>query len=250
MWAVCETLSQNGVQSFGLNDKNTSSLQQQFERMLACSVDQDIPQTCIDVANKKASFAESADMKKFCEFLIRMRDFGPNDPLGMDTTQAREEFANGKAAMFLDGSWCAAEFIAINPDCPFSSAALPIISVDHPVTSGNVDTALAISATTEHPDACMKFLDFFVRDDIAQKYCETDLNPNLVNSVEYNVEQLKPINDMIADGDYIPSPSAIWDASLRSEIQVELQTMLIDHDIDKFLNRFDELIRENYNNKK
>lgn len=249
LWAVCDALKENGVQAFSFNDKNTASLQQQFERMVACCVDQEIPETCIKVAAGEHSFAADDNMRKFCRFLIRMREYGPADPLGMDTTQAREEFANGKAAMFIDGSWCAGEFVTINPGCPFSSAAPPMISVDKQVTAGNVDTALAISAKTPKADQCMRFLEFFARQDVAQKYCEADLNPNIVKSVNYNVEQLKPINDMISAGAYIPSPSAIWDASLRSEIQIELQTMLIDKDIDRFLGRFDELVKENYNSK-
>jgi raffinose/stachyose/melibiose transport system substrate-binding protein len=248
---VADTLKKNGVQAFALNDKNAGSLGQQFERAIACMADQNITQTCIDVAAGRQSFTRHQGARLLAELFLKQREYGPADPMGYDTTQARAEFANGKAAMMLDGSWCAGEFMTINPNAKFSAVAPPIFpTVSRHVTAGNIDTALAISSKTPRVKESIRFLEFFARADVAQAYCEADLNPNIVKAVKYSVVPLQPINDLITKGNYIPSPSNIWDASLRSEMQIALQAFLLDKDVDAFLAKLDAMIKENYNSKK
>jgi raffinose/stachyose/melibiose transport system substrate-binding protein len=247
---VADILKRNGVQAFALNDKNAPSLGQQFERAIACMADQDITQTCIDVAAGRQSFTRHQGARLLAEFFLKQREYGPADPMGYDVTQARAEFANGTAAMMLDGSWCAGEFMTINPNVKFSSVAPPVFpTVSRHVTAGNVDTALAISSKTPRAKESIRFFEFFARTDVAQAYCEADLNPNIVKTVKYSVVPLQPINDLIAMGNYIPSPSNIWDASLRSEMQIAIQAFLLDKNVDGFLTKLDNMVKENYNSK-
>lgn len=95
----------------------------------------------------------------------------------------------------------------------------------------------------------MRFMEFFLREDIAVRYSHADMNPTVVDGVTYDVQPLEEINALVNEGKFVLNPSSFWDSSLRSEIRSNLQMMLIDHDVNAFLTTLDTLIRENYNSK-
>ena len=93
------------------------------------------------------------------------------------TEPAYEEFTQRqKSAMYIDGSWAVTTFETMNPDLNFNCTAIPAITTDDFWTCGTVDTAYSISAdcTPEQQDACIRFLDFLVREDIAQEFSDGD----------------------------------------------------------------------------
>ena len=112
----------------------------------------------------------------------------------------------------------------------------------------SVDTAYSISAdcTPEQQDACIRFLDFLVREDIAQEFSDGDKNPTLIQGVEYNVPQLKEINDYIDEGRFAPSLASIWTQDLRNSLVVSVQALILDKDVDTFLDEFQSLVEEYY----
>ena len=85
---------------------------------------------------------------------------------------------------------------------------------------------------------------FFLREDIAQEFCDGDKNPNVVKGVNYNVEQLKELNEFINIGQYGPSLASIWTQDLRNNINVAVQALILDKDVDAFLEEFNALLHE------
>ncbi len=248
MFAVCEKLKAAGIQPLSLADKDVGNLQQIFERILAGSVNHDIKTTCEEVAAGNASFATDERMVKYAEFLIKLRDYGPEDSLGVDIEQARSDFAQGKTAMIIDGSWSVSVLLSLNPELKFHVAPFPAVTEETYIV-GSPDTAWAISSSTEHFDECMRFLEFFIREDISAMYAAADKNPTVVNGTPYDVEQLIDINAMVAEGKFLLNPSSFWDSSLRSEIRSQVQLLLIDKDVNAFLTTLDQLVANNYNSK-
>ena len=249
LFDVCEKLQAQGIQPFTLADKDVSNLQQVFERILAGSVDHDIKTTCEEVAAGNQSFAEDERMIAFAEFMLKLREYGPEDSLGVDIDQARSDFAQGEVAMYIDGSWAVSVVEAYNPELNFEVAPFPTITEEETWVVGSPDTAWAISATTEHFDECMRFMEFFLREDIGARYSHADMNPTVMDGVDYDVEPMEKINALVSEGKFVLNPSSFWDSSLRAEIRSNLQMMLIDQDVNAFLTTLDSLIRDNYNSK-
>ena len=248
MWGVCDKLVEAGIQPFSFPDKKAVRINQQFDRMLIGCVDHDFYSKCDEQINGSYNIKDDPNIRKYAETILKLREYGNPDSLGYDDEPAYEEFTSGKSAMYIDGSWAVTTFETMNPDLNFNCTAIPAITTDDFWTFGTVDTAYSISAdcTPEQQDACIRFLDFLVREDIAQEFSDGDKNPTLIQGVEYNVPQLKEINDYIDEGRFAPSLASIWTQDLRNSLVVSVQALILDKDVDTFLDEFQSLVEEYY----
>jgi len=248
LWVLCEALKEKGIQAFSFPDKKTTRIAQMFDRMLVGSVDHNFHDVCVEIVDGKTSVMENQDIRTYADVILKLREYGNPDSLGYEDEPAYEEFVSGKAAMYLDGTWAVTTFETLNPELNFTCTAIPTIIEDEFYTAGTIDTAYAISATAtdEQKAAALRFFDFMVRDDIAQRFCDGDKNPNIVLSVDYNVPQLDEINEMIATGRFAPALSTVWSATLRSALNTEIQGLILDKDVDAFLERFNSVLLENF----
>ena len=246
MWGVCDKLVEAGIQPFSFPDKKAVRINQQFDRMLIGCVDHDFYSKCDEQINGSYNIKDDPNIRKYAETILKLREYGNPDSLGYDDEPAYEEFTSGKSAMYIDGSWAVTTFETMNPDLNFNCTAIPAITTDDFWTCGTVDTAYSISAdcTPEQQDACIRFLDFLVREDIAQEFSDGDKNPTLIQGVEYNVPQLKEINDYIDEGRFAPSLASIWTQDLRNSLVVSVQALILDKDVDTFLDEFQSLVEE------
>lgn len=248
MWGVCDKLVEAGIQPFSFPDKKAVRINQQFDRMLIGCVDHDFYSKCDEQINGSYNIKDDPNIRKYAETILKLREYGNPDSLGYDDEPAYEEFTSGKSAMYIDGSWAVTTFETMNPDLNFNCTAIPAITTDDFWTCGTVDTAYSISAdcTPEQQDACIRFLDFLIREDIAQEFSDGDKNPTLIQGVEYNVPQLKEINDYIDEGRFAPSLASIWTQDLRNSLVVSVQALILDKDVDTFLDEFQSLVEEYY----
>ena len=150
--------------------------------------------------------------------------------------------------MYIDGSWAVPTFETMNPDLNFDCTAIPPFTTDEFYTAGTVDTAFSISSDCSDAeyDACIRFLNYLVREDIAQEFSDMDKNPTLVNGVEYSVPQLVEINGYIESGKFGPSLASIWTQDLRNGLNVSVQALILDKDVDTFLEEFQAIVEEYY----
>lgn len=144
--------------------------------MLIGCVDHDFYSKCDEQINGSYNIKDDPNIRKYAETILKLREYGNPDSLGYDDEPAYEEFTSGKSAMYIDGSWAVTTFETMNPDLNFNCTAIPAITTDDFWTCGTVDTAYSISAdcTPEQQDACIRFLDFLVREDIAQEFSDGD----------------------------------------------------------------------------
>lgn len=248
LWVVCDKLVEAGIQPFSFPDKKTTRISQMFDRMLAGCVDHDFYTKCDELIAGNYKLSEDENIRKYAETILKLREYANPDSLGYDDEPAYEEFTSGKAAMYIDGSWAVVTFESMNPDLNFGCTAIPTITEDEFWTIGTVDTAYSISAdcTEAEYQACLKFLNFLVREDIAQEFSDADKNPTLVKGVSYNVEQLEEINGLISEGKFSPSLATIWTQDLRNNLNVAVQALILDKDVDTFLDEFEGLVAEYY----
>jgi len=90
------------------------------------------------------------------------------------------DFAAGKAAMLLDGSWDLASIQEANPDMNIGSFALP--GSDDPADNTPMlsdDLTFAILKGSEHPEAALDYLEFFSKTENYQSYVNaTGISPS------------------------------------------------------------------------
>ncbi|PNV60129.1 hypothetical protein C0033_20960 [Clostridium sp. chh4-2] len=249
MWELCENLKQQGIQAFTFPDKNGTRIAQSFDRMLVGCVNHDFGSLCDGIKDGTYDLTQDQAFVDYAESIYKLREYANPDSLGYGDEASYDEFINGKSAMMIEGTWALPTFLSMKPDCNIKLAPLPTMTEKEFFTAGTVDTGYAISAdvTDEEFEACKKLMEFMLRDDIAQAFVDWDKNPTALNNVTYNVDQLMDINALITENRYLPCLSTIWTQDLRNAINEEVQALLLDKDVNVFVNRVQELIKEYYN---
>jgi raffinose/stachyose/melibiose transport system substrate-binding protein len=153
-----------------------------------------------DRLSGKTTFAatHSEVLEKYLTILDNSSD---TDFMGTSYNDGNKAFAQGKAAMMINGIWAIPEFIKVNPDCPVDSFAFP--STDDPakntVTSG-IDVALAVSATTKHPELALELLDFMTQAKQAQQYIDEQFAFSAVKGAKQTNKTVAGLQEDISAG--------------------------------------------------
>lgn len=243
---ACEKLKAAGITAFALPDKDTGAVGQQFERLYSGSITKDVVEITEKVAASELSYKTEPTMRQMAELILKLREYSQKDTMGTGNEQAITEFANGNTAMYMSGTWALSAIKAANSSINVNTFAFPNLNSTQPATCGTVDTALAISANSKNVEAAKLFIEFFLRPEIAQMYCDADRNPNIVKEIKYSVPQLDPINKLINEGNFTLIPSSFWPAGYRDEIQVITQELIMEKDVEKFLSKCDEITISKY----
>ena len=96
---------------------------------------------------------------------------------------ATANFYNEEAAMLIQGSWAIAQINGSNPDFESKCGVFAFPGTDGRVIAKS--DSLAMSSTTEHPEAVIAFMKYFT-DDTAQKYTAEVGGKIPVTTVEYD----------------------------------------------------------------
>ena len=123
--------------------------------------------------------------------------------MGTTYTDGNAIFANGGAAMMINGNWAISEFLNTNPDVKVNMFAFP--SVDdadrNPVTSG-VDVLLAVSnkGTEAQQEAAKEFIRYALTQEVASSYIEDQFAFSAVKGVEQTNKTVTGVSKDIAEG--------------------------------------------------
>lgn len=126
------------------------------------------------------SFVEAG---RLVQELVRARAF-PVGFNGVDDAQARTQFLNGRAAMYLMGTWFVARILAENPEFMDKAGCAPFPALDgvrgDPATVvGGVNCAFAVSKASRHPEKAIELLRFLTAAPVAEAWCEIGRIPAL-----------------------------------------------------------------------
>jgi raffinose/stachyose/melibiose transport system substrate-binding protein len=248
LFANCEKLKAAGVAPFAFPFKAVGTLGQFFERVLNGTVKDEAHKISEEVAAGK-SYRDFPEVRNYFEVVYRLvSNYSAVDALSIDNDDLASLFANQKIAMIYNGTWICSVVDRLNPNLNYEGIVPPTISGIPATTCGTVDIALAISSDSPYIEQCKTFLNYFLREDVAQKFAEGDKNPSAVKSVNYEIKHLGGITRAIADQKFSLLPSTYYPAGLREEITVEIQQLLLDGNIDALLDKLDAITREFYNN--
>lgn len=136
-------------------------------------------------------------MAVFASKMLELQDKGliNEDVLTATSDNCVQDFVNGKAAMFSNGMWVISSLLEANPDMAdkIGFAPYPAYMPDSkPVVLSAEDSGYSISATTEHKEEAIEFLNFLFLPENQKKYSEAAKAPSAFTDVtaDWAPEQL------------------------------------------------------------
>ena len=138
----------------------------------------------------KLRFAEAdGPMAIFAEDMLNLQKDGliNSDILTATNDNCVQDFTNGKAAMFSNGMWALSGVLEANPDMADKIGFAPYPAYmpnSKPVVLSAEDSGYSISATTEHKDECIEFLNFLFSASNQKKYSEVAKAPSAFTDVQ------------------------------------------------------------------
>lgn len=148
---------------------------------------------------KKAMLDNDQNILKFADsdgpmavFAEKMKELQDKKLINEDVLTATndncvQDFVNGKTAMFSNGMWAITSILEANPDMEDKIGFAPYpayMPESKPVVLSAEDSGYSISATTEHKEECIEFMNFLFQPDNQKKYCEAAKAPSAFNDVE------------------------------------------------------------------
>lgn len=115
--------------------------------------------------------------------LVEISQYFQSTAAGDTNDVATANFYNEEAAMLIQGSWAIAQINGSNPDFEDKCGVFAFPGTDGRVIAKS--DSLAMSASTEHPEAVIAFMKYFT-DDTAQKYTAEVGGKIPVTTVEYD----------------------------------------------------------------
>jgi raffinose/stachyose/melibiose transport system substrate-binding protein len=149
----------------------------------------------------KTTFAATQEFTELLEKYTKILDYAQPDFMGTTYDDGNKAFANGEAAMMINGNWAISEFKKTNPDVKVNMFALPGTNDTNKnyVTSG-VDVLLSVSNQSKNVDIAKDFIAFMVKQENAQKYIDDQFAFSAVKGVEQGNATVAGVKADIAAG--------------------------------------------------
>ena len=213
-----------------------------YQVVLMAGSDLSSPYTFFDeVASGKIKASDNPDFRRVAEKTLELREYGQDDYLGTGYGQAISDFATGKAATFIQGIWAIPSIRDANPDLEFSMFPLPSTTKEETKTIYGVDFALAVSASTPHKEAAVKFVDFLTSVEMAQLYAEKDGSPSVITGVETKNEEIVRLVELLNTGKSFEWLNFHWEPGVFDNHHKLAQKLVATKDPDKYLAEVTEL---------
>lgn len=236
MISLCETIKGEGILPFYYGFKDTWTCLAPWNSL---AVDLAPADVCQQVNAGKTVFAD--EYREVAEKIQTLVSYGEDGPFAYGYNDACTAFANGESAMFAIGSYAVPQIKSVNPDMDIDSFVTPGSSdPDGNTLNSGVDLQFCVTKTCMDEgkkEAAYEVLNFLLADENVQMYLDDQsavpcksgdftLAPNLDGMKQYIVD------GKIADyqDHYYPSEMAV---------DAQIQTYLIEQDIDAFLAKFD-----------
>lgn len=243
LMAACETLKAAGITPFTLPDKKY--VYQRMERMMSFLSEDDSEFKQIAAGEMQAK--DSTVLQAFANADLQLVENMTSESFGAEYTESYQQLLAGEAAMTINGQWSLTTLREYDPDCSVALIPLPNPTGAATKVVISIDTSFCISSSTEHPEECLKFLDFLSQTQTAQMYTDLECSPNVINGVVLNVPEMAVINEALTSGNTCLSLNAIWPSGFRKELGDVATNLEIDKDLDAFYTDAEATISDFYN---
>lgn len=202
----------------------------------ALAVDLAPANVCQQVNRGETTFKQ--EYREVAGKLLELLQYGEEGPFAYGYNDACTAFANGEAAMYIIGSYAVPQIKSVNPDMDIDSFVLPGSDVaEENMLNSGVDLQFCVMKNCEHKEAAYEVLDFLLEHDNLQAYLD---NQNAVPCKDEEFElapMLDGMRDFIAEGKMVDYQDHYYPSEMS--VNAQIQTFLINKDVDAFLAKFD-----------
>ena len=195
---VVATLEEKGIQPFELTFKDSWTCLPPWNSMAPVIPDANFTS---DRLEGKTTFVGTHE--EVLEKYLEIQKHAQKDYMGTTYTDGNKMFAEGGAAMMINGNWAIPEFMNTNADLKVNMFAFP--STDdaskNTVTSG-VDVLFAVSSQADEAEkaAAKQLIEYLVKAENAQKYVDEQFAFSAVKGVEQTNPTVSGVKADIANG--------------------------------------------------
>lgn len=233
LMALCEEIESEGILPFYFGFKDIWTCLAPWNAM---AVDLSPADTAKMVNRGEATFSE--EYREVSEKYLELLKYGPSDPFAYGYNDACTAFARGESAMYTIGSYAAPQILSVNPDLNLDSFVMPASDE----TGGNtlnsgIDLQFCVTADCKNKEAAYEVLDFLYADENIQNYIDAQTSiPCKEGDFELS-SILDGMKQYIAEGNMTDYQDHYYPSEMAVDAQI--QTFLIEKDVDAFLQKFD-----------
>lgn len=240
---ICETLKEKGITPVGIMGKDPGRVGHGFQCMTVAWDPEGIEAIENSVKGEK-KLEEDEGFRKVAEKTVELLSYCNEDVLGIADTTCWENFANGKYAMCITGSYARGTLLIANPDLKMGVFPLPNDTKETTNTLSGIDAAVCVSAkaSEEEKEAAYRFLDYLAQAENAQLFCNHDGAPSCIIGVTPDYEGIEPIMELINAGQVHDWMASTIDNNIVTDLYNVTQGFWSDKDIDSYLKNMDESI--------
>ena len=139
--------------------------------------------------------------EEIVEKYLKLLDYAQDDFMGLTYDDGNKAFANGEAAMIVNGNWAINQYLNSNSDLKVNMFAFPASNdeAQNYVTSG-VDVLLGVCKDSANEEMAKEFVSFMLEPENAKTYIEDQFAFSAVKGVEQENETVAGVKEDIANG--------------------------------------------------
>ncbi len=231
--ALCDAIQAEGIQPFYFGFKDTWTCLAPWNAM---AVDLSPADTTKQVNRGQTTFA--TEYRELSERYLSLLQYGPADPFAYNYNDACTAFARGESAMYPIGSYAVPQILSVNPDLNVDSFVMPASDTkDGNTLNSGIDLQFCVTADCPNKEAAYEVLDFLLADENLQQYIDAQNAVPCKNGDFKLAPMLEGMSEYIAAGNMTDYQDHYYPAEMA--VDAQLQTFLLNKDVDAFLAKFD-----------
>lgn len=193
---VCKKFEEKGITPFELTMKTSWTVYSSWNALAAGNQPDNFIQ---DRKEGKTSFLNTH--KVVAESLSKIADNAQKDYMGTSYEDGTAAFANGDAAMLLNGNWAIPECLKTNPEMNVDMFAFPSTNnAEKTKVVSGLDVIMMMSTDCADKEGAKEFFRFMVEEENAKQYIKEQAAFSCVADVEQDDTTVAGIRQDIADG--------------------------------------------------
>ena len=231
--ALCESIQAEGILPFYFGFKDIWTCLAPWNSM---AVDLSPADTTKQVNRGETTF--TAEYRELSEKYMSLLQYGPEDPFAYGYNDACTAFARGESAMYPIGSYAVPQILPVNPDLNIDSFVMPASDTpDGNTLNSGIDLGFCVMADCPNKEAAYEVLDFLLEDSVIQNYIDAQ-NAVPCKTGDFQLaSQLDGMKEYITTGNMTDYQDHYYPSEMS--VDAQLQTFLLEKDVDAFLAKFD-----------
>ena len=179
-----------------------------------------------------------AEYRELSEKYLQLLPYGQKDPFAYGYNDACTAFARGESAMYTIGSYAVPQILSVNPEMNIDSFVMPASdTVDGNTLNSGIDLQFCVTAACENKEAAYEVLNFLLDDENIQQYIDAQIAVPCKQGEFKLASVLDGMRSYIDTGNMTDYQDHYYPSEMA--VDAQLQTYLIEQDIDAFLQKFD-----------